>query len=90
MSTETRTAPPPLGRRGRRRPRRAETLARGAAAPGGARPALVERYREPHRRYHDARHLLAVLRHVDAFAGDQDLFLVRLAAWFHDAIYDVP
>ncbi len=52
--------------------------------------ALVERYREPHRRYHDARHLLAVLRQVDALAGDQDLFLVRLAAWFHDAVYDIP
>jgi predicted metal-dependent HD superfamily phosphohydrolase len=52
--------------------------------------ALVERYREPHRRYHDARHLLAVLRQVDALAGDQDLFLVRLGAWFHDAVYDVP
>ncbi len=52
--------------------------------------ALVRRYREPHRRYHDARHLLAVLRQVDALAGDQDLFLVRLAAWFHDAVYDIP
>lgn len=52
--------------------------------------ALVERYREPWRRYHDARHLLAVLRQVDALAGDQDLFIVRLAAWFHDAIYDIP
>ena len=52
--------------------------------------ALVERYREPWRRYHDVRHLLAVLRRVDALAGDQDLFIVRLAAWFHDAIYDIP
>ncbi|MGI3782897.1 MAG: HD domain-containing protein [Janthinobacterium lividum] len=52
--------------------------------------ALVERYREPRRRYHDVRHLLAVLRQVDALAGDQDLFIVRLAAWFHDAIYDIP
>lgn len=52
--------------------------------------ALVERYREPWRRYHDVRHLLAVLRQVDALAGDQDLFIVRLAAWFHDAIYDIP
>lgn len=52
--------------------------------------ALVERYREPWRRYHDARHLLAVLRQVDALAGDQDLFLVRLGAWFHDAVYDIP
>ena len=52
--------------------------------------ALVERYREPWRRYHDAQHLLAVLRQVDALAGDQDLFIVRLAAWFHDAVYDIP
>jgi len=52
--------------------------------------ALVERYREPWRRYHDVRHLLAVLRQVDALASDQDLFIVRLAAWFHDAIYDIP
>jgi predicted metal-dependent HD superfamily phosphohydrolase len=52
--------------------------------------ALVERYREPWRRYHDVRHLLAVLRQVDALAGDQDLFIVRLAAWFHDAVYDIP
>jgi predicted metal-dependent HD superfamily phosphohydrolase len=52
--------------------------------------ALVERYREPWRRYHDARHLLAVLRQVDALAGDHDLFIVRLAAWFHDAVYDIP
>ncbi len=52
--------------------------------------SLVARYREPHRRYHDVGHLLAVLRQVDALAGDQDLFLVRLAAWFHDAVYDIP
>ena len=52
--------------------------------------SLVARHREPHRRYHDVRHLLAVLRQVDALAGDQDLFLVRLAAWFHDAVYDIP
>lgn len=52
--------------------------------------ALVQRYREPHRRYHDAHHLLAVLRQVDELATDQDLFLVRLAAWYHDAVYDIP
>lgn len=51
---------------------------------------LIARYREPHRRYHDARHLLAVLRRVEEFADEQDLFLVRLAAWFHDAVYDIP
>jgi predicted metal-dependent HD superfamily phosphohydrolase len=52
--------------------------------------SLRRRYAEPHRRYHDRRHLLQVLRMVDALAGDEDLFLVRLAAWFHDAVYDLP
>lgn len=52
--------------------------------------ALVRRYAEPHRRYHDRAHLLQVLRSVDALAGTEDLYLVRLAAWFHDAVYDLP
>ena len=51
---------------------------------------LIRRYAEPHRRYHGTRHLLEVVRKVDELAGDQDLFLVRLAAWFHDAVYDIP
>ena len=52
--------------------------------------SLRRRYAEPHRHYHDRRHLLQVLRTIDALAGDEDLFLVRLAAWFHDAVYDLP
>jgi len=51
---------------------------------------LLGRYAEPHRRYHTVAHLAAVLDWVDRLAGDQDLFLVRLAAWFHDAVYAVP
>ncbi|MFL6026992.1 MAG: HD domain-containing protein, partial [Friedmanniella sp.] len=51
---------------------------------------LRRRYAEPHRRYHDRSHLLQVLRMVDQLAGNEDLFLVRLAAWFHDAVYDLP
>ncbi|MEQ4207678.1 metal-dependent phosphohydrolase [Actinopolymorpha sp. B17G11] len=50
---------------------------------------LVGRYAEPHRRYHDLRHLAEVLDRIDrlaAYAHDADA--VRLAAWFHDAIYD--
>ena len=52
--------------------------------------SLRRRYAEPQRHYHDRRHLLQVLRMVDQLAGDEDLFLVRLAAWFHDAVYDLP
>ncbi|MBG0815779.1 metal-dependent phosphohydrolase [Planomonospora sp. ID82291] len=50
---------------------------------------LIARYGEPHRRYHTAAHLEAVLDHVDTLAGyADDADLVRLAAWFHDAVYD--
>jgi predicted metal-dependent HD superfamily phosphohydrolase len=51
---------------------------------------LVARYAEPHRRYHTAHHLARVLRAVDELADDHDLLLVRLAAWFHDAVYEIP
>ncbi|GAB3752222.1 HD domain-containing protein [Microlunatus parietis] len=52
---------------------------------------LITRYGEPHRRYHNQDHLLAVLEAIDRFAtSDHDLYLVRLAAWFHDAVYDIP
>ncbi|CAM5442214.1 HD domain-containing protein [Streptomyces abikoensis] len=68
--------------------------ARGAAAPEDApdpRPYaddLLRRWSEPQRRYHTVDHLVAVLDRVDelaAHAGDADA--VRLAAWFHDAVY---
>lgn len=52
---------------------------------------LIERYSEPHRHYHGLSHLAYVLDRVDDFAGGKhDLFEVRLAAWFHDAVYDIP
>jgi predicted metal-dependent HD superfamily phosphohydrolase len=52
---------------------------------------LLHRYAEPHRRYHTTEHLAAVLSRIDELAtGREDLFLVRLAAWFHDAVYAVP
>ncbi|RFU39625.1 metal-dependent phosphohydrolase [Actinomadura logoneensis] len=50
---------------------------------------LAVRYAEPHRRYHGLAHLAAVLDLVDelaAHADDPDA--VRIAAWFHDAVYD--
>ena len=52
---------------------------------------LIRRYAEPHRRYHTLDHLESVLTWVDELAsGREDLYLVRLAAWFHDAVYDMP
>jgi len=54
------------------------------------RARLAERYAEPHRRYHDLRHLHEVLQTVDELAAAaHDLEVVRWAAWFHDAVYDV-
>ncbi|GAA0240954.1 hypothetical protein GCM10009527_041970 [Actinomadura nitritigenes] len=50
---------------------------------------LDKRYGEPHRKYHTREHLTAVLDLVDELAGDAaDPGAVRLAAWFHDAVYD--
>jgi predicted metal-dependent HD superfamily phosphohydrolase len=51
---------------------------------------LVRRYGSVSRSYHDARHLLEVLDAVDAMVDEaDDIDAVRLAAWFHDAVYDV-
>lgn len=58
-------------------------------AVAGAGEELLRRWREPHRHYHAAAHLAAVLSIVDAEAARAaDADLVRLAAWFHDAVYD--
>jgi predicted metal-dependent HD superfamily phosphohydrolase len=52
---------------------------------------LIRRYSEPHRRYHTTEHLQHVLTVIDELADDShDTFLVRLAAWFHDAVYAIP
>jgi predicted metal-dependent HD superfamily phosphohydrolase len=53
--------------------------------------ALLTRYREPHRHYHTVTHVLRVLRTVDellAGTAVDDPGAVRLAAWYHDAVYD--
>jgi predicted metal-dependent HD superfamily phosphohydrolase len=52
--------------------------------------SLITRYSESHRRYHTTKHLLAVLTMIDQLADDHDLFLVQLAAWYHDAVYAIP
>lgn len=53
---------------------------------------LLARWSEPHRNYHDKRHLLDVLRGIDRLlaAGEAPAVPHRpllLAAWFHDAVY---
>lgn len=65
-------------------------LGRHTTAPeiGAAGAALLNRWSEPHRRYHDRGHLEGVLLAADElaeYADDPDA--VRLAAWFHDAVY---
>ena len=50
---------------------------------------LLGRYAEPHRAYHDQRHLSEMLDTIDQLADEAaDPDSVRLAAWFHDAVYD--
>ncbi len=62
-------------------------VARDDVAGAGAR--LLEAYAQPSRSYHDLRHLMEVLTHIDALEGvAPDPAAVRLAAWFHDAVYD--
>ncbi|MCC3275562.1 MULTISPECIES: DUF4031 domain-containing protein [unclassified Arthrobacter] len=48
---------------------------------------LLDRWNEPHRRYHDRRHLLQVLEALDLLTGSSVPRPVALAAWFHDAVY---
>lgn len=56
------------------------------------RDRLLAAYGDPARGYHDLRHLAEVLAHVDDLRAELrspgDLHAVRLAAWFHDAVYD--
>ncbi|MER5891572.1 hypothetical protein [Streptomyces sp. NPDC001876] len=49
---------------------------------------LLARWAEPQRRYHTTAHLAQVLDRVDTLAGHAAApDLVRLAVWFHDAVY---
>ena len=66
----------------------------------GVRDLLLAAYADPGRGYHDLRHLEEVLEHLDVLLpglddGDArevgrevDRDAVRLAAWFHDAVYE--
>ena len=64
-------------------------LALGRPAPRGLQVELMNAWAEPHRHYHDQRHLRECLalwarwRGLSVRAGE-----VAIALWFHDAIYD--
>ncbi|MGW0162794.1 HD domain-containing protein [Mycobacterium sp. NPDC003323] len=65
-------------------------LGRHTTSPdtGAVGAALLRRWSEPHRRYHDQAHLRGVLDAADELAGyAEDPDAVRLAAWYHDAVY---
>lgn len=50
---------------------------------------LIERYSEPHRRYHTLRHLEECLQQFDLLSSSAEHPAeVEAALWFHDAIYD--
>jgi predicted metal-dependent HD superfamily phosphohydrolase len=50
--------------------------------------AVLESWAEPHRRYHALGHLRDVLARVEELAGyASDADAVRLAAWYHDVVY---
>ncbi|MBE1578438.1 hypothetical protein ACFORH_18425 [Amycolatopsis roodepoortensis] len=54
---------------------------------------LQTRYAEPHRRYHDLRHVTAVAHDSGDLAvafglGSRERALVAVAAWTHDVVYD--
>lgn len=66
-------------------------IARHTDDPGAADAgrALLAAWTQPHRRYHGVAHLRGVLAGVEElaeYADDPDA--VRLAAWYHDAVYN--
>ncbi|MEI6251815.1 MAG: metal-dependent phosphohydrolase [Mycobacteriaceae bacterium] len=69
----------------------AALIARHTRDPGAVETgrALLAAWAQPHRRYHSVAHLRDVLAHVELlapYADDADA--VRLAAWYHDSVYN--
>ena len=63
-------------------------LGEGADVVAAGR-ALLARYDEPHRRYHDRRHLAEVLAALRVLTGGRPPPVeVVCAAWLHDAVHD--
>ena len=50
---------------------------------------IVNAYTSPDRHYHNLQHVLKVVENVEAYNGkDDDKLILKLAAWFHDIIYN--
>lgn len=65
-------------------------ISRHTGDPGAVQVGsdLLAAWSQPHRRYHSVTHLRAVLDRVEELAGyADDADAVRLAAWYHDAVY---
>lgn len=61
----------------------------GGTPPPALAAELLDRWAEPHRSYHNLDHLAVTLDVADAWpAYADDIDLVRLALFYHDAIYD--
>jgi predicted metal-dependent HD superfamily phosphohydrolase len=78
-----------------RTPKRAHVLPRLRSAWADLLPGqqplgeeLLRRWSEPHRAYHDVRHLAQALQAAERLAGGAPAPAVGLALWFHDAVHD--
>jgi predicted metal-dependent HD superfamily phosphohydrolase len=80
------TGRPPLLSLARRLRREWVDLVGPAADAVLAGEDLLARWTAPTRHYHTVRHLAAVLDHLGHLGGGSQA--VRLAAWYHDAVYD--
>ncbi|MFI8522683.1 hypothetical protein ACIGEZ_33555 [Streptomyces sp. NPDC085481] len=96
MTAETTSPKPPADQERELLRRWTSTLRAARAGRAGPDPLpygqnLLARWSEPQRRYHTVDHLRAVLDRIDELTDQGgeggELELVRLAAWFHDAVY---
>ena len=73
-------------------PDRWQRLWQSVGASGNADPwyeTLTRAYAEPHRHYHNQRHIADCLAEFDAVRGlAKRAEAVELALWFHDVVYD--
>jgi predicted metal-dependent HD superfamily phosphohydrolase len=78
-----------------RTPKAAQVLPGLRAAWAGLLPdsdrlgrELLRRWQEPHRHYHDVRHLAQLLSALAELCGGPPPRPLALAAWFHDAVHE--